>query len=161
MSSATVQSLAHKAVSNIRTGAGPSPSQSGPPSPHTPSRAIPSTFGSPSSLRAEEDILVVELGSRFIKIGLAGESAPKAFLHLDHEQQRRAGDHRIWRVGFRDDWKKREYGGRWGKDHELWQYDLRELDLGLLEDKLDRALREAFTKYGNVTQQRQFPAYSA
>jgi hypothetical protein len=28
----------------------------------------------------------------------------------------------------------------------LWQYDVREVDLGLVGDKLERALREAFTK---------------
>jgi hypothetical protein len=34
----------------------------------------------------------------------------------------------------------------WGKDHELWQYDVRGVDLGLVGDKIERALREAFTK---------------
>lgn len=38
-------------------------------------------------------------------------------------------------------------GVDWGSDYELWSYDLRSVDLGLVEDKLDRLLREAFSKF--------------
>ena len=34
----------------------------------------------------------------------------------------------------------------WGEGYELWKPDLRGLDMGLVGDKLDRAIREAFTK---------------
>jgi hypothetical protein len=150
MSSAAAPSLAHRTISNIRTGTTHSPAgqgQSGPSSPHTPSRAIASAFGSPSGLRAEEETIVVELGSRFVRVGFAGEPIPKAVLKLGAEEQRRVGDHRAWNVGYQDDWIRGETGGRWGQGHELWQHDLRGLDMGLVGDKLDRLLREAFTKY--------------
>ncbi|KAJ3943879.1 uncharacterized protein N0V96_006812 [Colletotrichum fioriniae] len=88
MSSSAAPSLAHRSIANIRTETG-SGISGGPASPHTPSRNISSTFGSPSSLRAEEDIIVIELGSRFIKLGFAGEPAPKAVLSLGPEQLRR------------------------------------------------------------------------
>ena len=33
------------------------------------------------------------------------------------------------------------------KNHELWRMDLREVDLGLVEDKLERAVREIYNNY--------------
>lgn len=145
MSSSAAPSLAHRSIANIRTETG-SGISGGPASPHTPSRNISSTFGSPSSLRAEEDIIVIELGSRFIKLGFAGEPAPKAVLSLGPEQLRRVGDFRTWDPDHKDDWRRRPTGKTWGDDHELWQYDVRTVDLGLVEDKIDRAIREALNK---------------
>lgn len=146
MSSGSGPSLAHRSVSNIRTEPG-GPSLGAPLSPHTPSRAISSTFGSPSSLRAEEDTIVIELGARFIKLGFAGEPVPKTVLSFGPEQQRRVGDFRAWDPDHKNDWRRRPRGHTWGGDHELWQHDVRSLDLGLVEDKIDRAIREALTKY--------------
>ncbi|GJC82434.1 hypothetical protein ColLi_05272 [Colletotrichum liriopes] len=145
MSSTTAPSLPHRSIANIRTETGPS--LGGPASPHTPSRTISSTFGSPSSLRAEDDNIVIELGSRFIKLGFAGEPAPKAVLSLDPEQLRRVGDFRTWDPEHKDDWRRRPTGKTWGVDHELWRYDVRTVDLGLVEDKIDRAIREALNKF--------------
>lgn len=147
MSSSAGPSLAHRSVSNIRTETGGGSSLGGPLSPHTPSRTVSSTFGSPSSLRAEEDIVVIELGSRFIRLGFAGEPTPKAIISLGPEEQRRVGDYRAWDPDHQDDWRRRPRGKAWGNDHQLWQYDLRLTDLGLVEDKIDRAIREALTKY--------------
>ncbi|KAF6832505.1 seryl-tRNA synthetase [Colletotrichum musicola] len=146
MSSGSGPSLAHRSVSNIRTEPG-GPGLGAPLSPHTPSRAISSAFGSPSSLRAEEDNIVIELGARFIKLGFAGEPAPKTVLSFGPEQQRRVGDFRAWDPDHKNDWRRRPRGYTWGGDHELWQHDVRSLDLGLVEDKIDRAIREALTKY--------------
>lgn len=42
---------------------------------------------------------------------------------------------------------RKRKGYEWGEDHELWRMDMRELDLGLVEDKIERAVREAYTKY--------------
>ncbi|OLN95321.1 Actin-related protein 10 [Colletotrichum chlorophyti] len=139
--------LAHRSIANIRTETSGGAGNGGPASPHTPSRTISSTFGSPSSLRAEEDTIVIELGARFVKLGFAGEPIPKAVLSLGPEQQRRVGDFRIWDPEHKDDWRQRPTGKMWGVDHELWQYDLRCVDLGLVEDKLDRAIREALNKF--------------
>lgn len=38
----------------------------------------------------------------------------------------------------------------WGEKHELWKLDLRNLDLGLVGDKIARAVREAYTKLVSV-----------
>jgi hypothetical protein len=63
------------------------------------------------------------------------------------EEQRRAGDYRKWQVGHDADWRMRAQGRDWGEAHELWKLDLRGINLGLVGDKIERALREAFTKY--------------
>jgi hypothetical protein len=150
MASASGPSLPHRTVSSIRTGTTHSPSghgQSGPTSPRTPSRTVNSAFGSPSALRSEDEIIVVEFGARAIRAGFAGDPTPKAVLPLGPEHTRRVGDHRAWRIGHQDARIPRtNQGSDWAQDYELWRYDLREVDLGLVEDKLDRALREVFTK---------------
>ncbi|KAL1873095.1 hypothetical protein VTK73DRAFT_1147 [Phialemonium thermophilum] len=138
-------SLAHRTLSSIRAGGSASPS--GPSSPHTPLRSIHSTFASPSSLRAEEDVVVIEFGTRCLRVGFSGDAAPRAYVSFGPEQQRRVGDFRVWRLDYVDDWRKRSAGEDWGRDHELWSLDVRNLDLGLVGDKIERALREAFTKY--------------
>ncbi|EFQ32161.1 uncharacterized protein GLRG_07305 [Colletotrichum graminicola M1.001] len=145
MSSSAAPSIPHRSIANIRTETGPS--IGGPASPHTPSRTISSTFGSPSSLRAEDDNIVIELGSRFIKLGFAGESSPKAVLSFGPEKLRRVGDFRTWDPEHKNDWRRRPTGKTWGVEHELWQFDVRTVDLGLVEDKIDRAIREALNKF--------------
>jgi hypothetical protein len=138
----------HRSVSNIRpsiTG-GQSPNPGGPGSPHTPVRAISSNFASPSTLRAEEDCVIIELGSRSLRAGFAGDVLPKAVIGFGPEEQRRAGDYRKWEAGHDADWRKRGQGQEWGEAHELWKLDLRSVNLGLVGDKIERALREAFTK---------------
>lgn len=132
---------AHRSVASIR-----SPASAQPASPSTPLRAISSAFGSPSALRAEEDCVIIELGARYFRAGFAGDATPKAVLEYGPEEQRRAGDYRRWEVGHEKDWRKRLRGNEWGDAYELWKPDLRSLDLGVIGDKIDRALREAFTK---------------
>ncbi|KAI1381103.1 actin-like ATPase domain-containing protein [Hypoxylon crocopeplum] len=147
MSSSAGPSLPHRAVSNIRAG-DRSSTQALPSTPHTPPRTIaPSAFGSPSTLRADDDVVVIELGSRKLRLGFAGDSAPKRIVSFGPEQQRRAGDFRAWDAAYQPDWRKRASGKSWGVDHELWQLDVRAQDLALIEDKLERELRDAFTKY--------------
>ncbi|KAI0884507.1 actin-like ATPase domain-containing protein [Annulohypoxylon maeteangense] len=147
MSSSAGASLPHRTVSSIRAG-DRSSVQALPSIPHTPPRTIvPSSFGSPSTLRADDEIIVIELGSRKLRIGFAGDPAPKKIVSFGPEQQRRAGDFRAWDVGYQADWRKRASGKPWGADHELWQLDVRGQDLALIGDKLERELRDAFTKY--------------
>ncbi|KAK3344357.1 hypothetical protein B0T25DRAFT_324713 [Lasiosphaeria hispida] len=133
--------LPHRSVANIKSPAG------GGSGPSTPMRSLASNFGSPSSLRAEEDLIVIEFGTRKLQVGFAGDAAPRGAIWFSPEQQRRVGDFRVWQADYQNDWKKRSYGNQWGRDHELWQSDVRGLDLGLVGDKIERALREAFTKY--------------
>jgi hypothetical protein len=140
MSAGAGPTLAHRSVASIRSA--PAQGQSSPSTtPHTPPRPISTSYGSPSTIRADDDIIVIELGSRFVKVGFAGDSLPKATLQCGLEQQRRVGDFRAW------EWlRKKTPGQAWEKDFEIWRYDLREVDLGLVHDKLDRLLRDAFSK---------------
>ncbi len=146
-------SLPHRAVTSIRSSGGGGGGGGGgaPVTPHTPTRpTIPSiAFGSPSSLRAEDDLVVVELGVRQLRVGFAGDAVPKRVAPLGPEQQRRVGDFRAWAPDFRDDWRGRCAGPSrpWGSDHELWRLDVRGQDLALVGDRLERELRDAFTKY--------------
>lgn len=122
--------------------------QADPPSPHTPQRTFSSTLSSPSlSYRAEEEILVFELGARHLSVGIAGENHPRCRLEFGPEDSRRVGDYRPYYPEYQDRPRKRKRDYRWGEDHELWRMDLRGVDLGLVEDKIERAVREAFTKY--------------
>lgn len=142
--------LPHRAVSTIRGGAtttNPSTSASSTigGDPRTPLRSMPSiasTFNSPSSLRAEDEILIIEFGSRKLRIGFAGDAAPKGVVTFRPEQTRRVGDFRRWDIGYVDEW----HNSGWGSDHELWKGDVRGLDLGLVGDRMERGLREAFSK---------------
>ncbi|KAI0182164.1 actin-like ATPase domain-containing protein [Hypoxylon sp. FL1284] len=139
--------LPHRTVSSIRAS-DRSAAQALPQTPQTPPRAIvPSAFGSPSSIRADDDVIVVELGSRKMRLGFAGDAAPKRIVSFGPEQQRRAGDFRAWDATYHTDWRRRASGTPWGIHHELWQLDMRGQDLALVGDKLERELRDAFTKY--------------
>ena len=144
MSSSSGPALAHRSVASIRATPAQGSSSQGASTPHTPSRSIASTYGSPSTIRADDDIIVIELGSRFIRVGFAGDTLPKATLQCGLEEQRRIGDFRAWQTG------PRQPGTAWAAEHEIWRYDLREVDLGLVRDKLDRLFREAFTKYDSL-----------
>jgi hypothetical protein len=140
----TISGPPHRSVSSIRPQ--PSIHQGSPSSPHTPLRTISSTFGSPSALRAEEDCIVLEIGGRYIRVGFAGQALPSAVIDFGPEQQRRPGDYRKWEVGYEKEWRKRIQNNGWGDAYELWRPELRGLDLGLVGEKVERAVREAFTK---------------
>lgn len=139
-------SLPHRAVSSIRGGAAPSGDAASSTNPRTPIRSIPSIpsqFNSPSSLRAEDEVLILEFGARRLRAGFAGDAVPKALVAFSPAQARRVGDLRAWEVGHVDDWAR---GNKWGEEHELWRNDVRGLDLGLVGDRMERGLREAFNK---------------
>lgn len=142
MSSGAGPTLAHRSVTSIRSGSEQG-QRGGPANPHTPttSRPVATTYGSPSSLRADDDIIVVEIGSRYVRAGFAGDSVPKAKLQCGPEEQRRVGDFRTWQG------TRLRNGTEWAAEHEIWRLDLRQLDLGLVQDKLERVMRDAFTKY--------------
>ncbi|KAG0645240.1 Actin-related 4 [Hyphodiscus hymeniophilus] len=136
---------AHRSVSSIRPQ--PTVNQGPPASPQTPLRTISSTYGSPSSLRAEEDVVVIEIGSRYMRAGFAGDATPKAVVGFGPEEQRRAGDFRKWEVGYDKNWRSRIVGKEWGDGQEIWKPDLRNVDLGLVGDKIERAIRVAYTRH--------------
>ncbi|KAF5975197.1 actin-related RO7 [Fusarium coicis] len=139
MASGAGSTLAHRSVASIRGGPpqGPSPT-----TPHTPNRSsVISSYGSPSTIRADDEFIVVELGSRHIRVGFAGDTSPRVVLQCSPEDQRRAGDFRGWQQ------PKRSPGLQWSKEHEFWRYDLRDIELGLYQDKLERVLHGAFSKF--------------
>ncbi|KAK3387455.1 hypothetical protein B0H63DRAFT_470049 [Podospora didyma] len=140
-------SLPHRSVANIRSPAAGGHHHSGGSGPSTPVRPLTSSFASPSSLRAEEDLLVIEFGIRKVQVGFAGDATPRGTEWFGPEEQRRVGDFRAWRPDYHRNWKHAASGKPWGRDHELWQADVRGQDLGLVSDKIERALRDAFTRY--------------
>lgn len=90
--------------------------------------------------------MVIELGTRYFRAGFAGEALPISTIAHGPEGQRRTGDYRKWEAGYDTEWRKRIQGKSWGEAYEFWSADLRDLDMGLVGDKLDRALRDAFAK---------------
>ncbi|KAF2805045.1 actin-like ATPase domain-containing protein [Mytilinidion resinicola] len=120
-----------------------------PESPRTPLlRSTSSIYGSPGgSFRSEEEYIVLELGSRYLRGGFPGESAPRCTLNFGPDQQRRVGDYRQWNPEYASKRRKRKRGEEWGREYELYRMDLRDEDLGLIEDKFERAMREAHNKY--------------
>ncbi|KAI1616846.1 hypothetical protein EDD37DRAFT_59749 [Exophiala viscosa] len=115
-------------------------------SPHTPSRYISSVQSSPGSsfFRAEEDPIIIELDPRGLSAGFQGESGPQCTILFTPQTSRRVGDHRTYLPDYKrrkDDLQPRS------NDFELWRSDVKDLDLGLLEDKLERAVREAYNKH--------------
>ncbi|KAF2133703.1 actin-like ATPase domain-containing protein [Dothidotthia symphoricarpi CBS 119687] len=105
-------------------------------------------YGSPGAgFRTEDECVVVELGARFVRGGFPGESTPRCTLPFGPEQQRRVGDYRQWEPAHAHRRHTPRKGEAWGQEHELYRLDLTGLDLGLVEDRFERAMREAYTKY--------------
>ncbi|GAM89776.1 hypothetical protein ANO11243_078150 [Dothideomycetidae sp. 11243] len=117
-----------------------------PGSPHTPvlSRNLSSHYGSPGSQRVEDENVIYEIGARVFRVGFAGDVGPKYICEYGPQSNIRAGDYvtHISNVRTRPD-QTLDTIAEW----ELWDYRLSELDLGLVQDKLDRALRTAHEKH--------------
>jgi actin-related protein len=122
------------------------PTAAAPASPRTPQRGISSTFSSPG-FRTEEESIIFEFGARYFRAGLAGDSAPRCVLNFGPEESRRVGDYRKWLPGYEERIRPIRPLETWGKDRQLWELDSREFDLGLAEDKIERAVRTAYTKF--------------
>ena len=108
---------------------------------------------SSSLFRSEEDAIIVELGSRWLHAGFEGESSPACTVGFGPQQSRRAGDYRDWLRGNLSDDALSQLrtvardAEDWVREHELWRMALRDVDLGLVEDKIERAFRDAYNKY--------------
>ncbi|KAF2873908.1 hypothetical protein BDV95DRAFT_627681 [Massariosphaeria phaeospora] len=120
-----------------------------PEAPRTPLlRSNSSFFASPGgSFRTEDEYVVIELGARFVRGGFPGESAPRCTLHFGPDQQRRVGDYRQWDPDSAKQRRNTKSGQGWSRDYELYRMDLSAVDLGVVEDKFERAMREAYNKY--------------
>lgn len=102
--------------------------------------------------------MVIEIGTRYLRAGFANEAAPRCVIPYTEDMWRRVGDkvvdsgkrggtmltHKAPIVSETVQAKKKSTRKSRG---ELWQYDLRSLDTGLVEDLIERALREAYNKY--------------
>ncbi|KAL9089798.1 MAG: hypothetical protein Q9165_005592 [Trypethelium subeluteriae] len=143
----------------IRTPiAAQAPALSSPTTPQTPllGRSYSSALNSPSaSFRSTDDEpLILEIGSRYLRAGLAGERAPRCLLDFSPNEQRRVGDYRQWLPAGTQVGGLSQPKHSWGRDHELWRMDLSQVDLALVEDKIERAFRIASTKYLMETAQK-------
>ncbi|RAH49211.1 putative actin-related protein RO7 [Aspergillus brunneoviolaceus CBS 621.78] len=129
-----------------------------PSSPHTPQhhlRSNNSSFASTTSstsFRGEEDAIIFELGARWLRAGFEGESAPMCMVSCGPEECRRVGDYRGWLKTNNPDTDPAQSRPLvnpedWASAYELWKMDLREADLGLVEDKIERVFRETYNKY--------------
>jgi actin-related protein len=121
-----------------------------PESPRTPplGRSVSSLFGSPGgSFRTDDDYVVVEVGSRFVRAGFPGESTPRCTLPYDPDRQRRVGDYRQWEPEHAHTRRKPQHGHDWGADFELYRMDLGRVDLGLVEDKFESTMRDVYNRY--------------
>ncbi|KAI9371868.1 hypothetical protein BJX61DRAFT_509975 [Aspergillus egyptiacus] len=126
--------------------------RSSPQTPHHQSRSNNSSFASTSSgFRVEEDAVIFELGARWLRAGFEGESEPKCIVGFGPEESRRVGDYRGWLRGTvaapEEPRPAPATPEDWTRPYELWNMDLRDVDLGLFEDKLERAFRETYNKY--------------
>ena len=143
MSTAT-PSISHHKIRGTRPSAGPLQNAS----PHTPlSRSVSGLYGSPgSSFRIDdENLLIFEIGSRCMRAGFAGESAPRCKIEYTPEMWRRVGDYRQWEPGYR---RRIGRGKKWAEGYELWEgLDVRGLDLGVVEDRVEKIVRDAESKY--------------
>ncbi|KAH8424162.1 putative actin-related protein RO7 [Aspergillus melleus] len=108
-----------------------------------------STSSASSSFRGEEDAIIFEFGARWLRAGFEGDSAPVCVVGCGPEDCRRAGDYRGWVKGSQAE-ESRPQGipaEEWTGRYELWKMDLRDVDLGLVEDKIERMFRETYNKY--------------
>ncbi|KAB8349509.1 hypothetical protein FH972_023535 [Carpinus fangiana] len=135
-------------LASIRSPNSPGPVSPG--APRTPlfNRSFSSPFASPrAEFSASDEVFVLEFGSRYLRIGLGGERRPRCILDFGPSTQRRAGDYSGGLSGAAGSQNIKSVDQQsWGKDHELWQLDLRHVDLGLIKDKIERAVREAMAQ---------------
>ncbi|KAL2008142.1 hypothetical protein VTN00DRAFT_8124 [Thermoascus crustaceus] len=139
--------------SSLRHSTGPSSPST--PTAHHHTRSTISSFASTSSpgasFRNEEEAVILEFGSRWLRAGFEGDSAPMCVMGFGPEQSRKAGDYRGWiRTSEESDAEKERLIMKpedWAREHELWRMDLREVDLGLVEDKIERTIREIYNTY--------------
>ncbi|KAB8230474.1 putative actin-related protein RO7 [Aspergillus alliaceus] len=109
-----------------------------------------STSSASSSLRGEEDAIIFEFGSRWLRAGFEGDSTPTCVVGCGPEDSRRAGDYRGWLKGSLNAATPRPQSvdaEEWTSAYELWRMDVRDVDLGLVEDKIERMFRETYNKY--------------
>ncbi|KAJ9657149.1 hypothetical protein H2198_004507 [Neophaeococcomyces mojaviensis] len=108
-----------------------------------PARYVSSNLSTPgSTFGKEEDAVIFELTPRYIKAGIEGESHAQCRVAFTPDASRRHGDYRTWLPGYHRANEGPE--SLWGEAYELWRNDLKDVDLGLLSNKLERVVREIY-----------------
>ncbi|KAE9973937.1 hypothetical protein BLS_003336 [Venturia inaequalis] len=115
-------------------------------------RSISGLYGSPgSSFRIEdENQIIFEFGSRYMRAGFAGEPGPRCTTQFNPDLWRRVGDYRQWEPGYE---KKSQRKVTWGEEYELWRPDVQglysdtPLDQGLVEDRIGKCVRDCENNY--------------
>lgn len=123
-----------------------------PGSPRTPlaGRRISSQLGSPGSLAREpEEVVVYELHARSLSAGFAGESKPRCVHRFGYQtgDGRRVGDFREFLGGQASIAQPNRDFASWAAPYELFQADIRHLDLALVSDRLERAVRTVHASF--------------
>lgn len=121
-------------------------------SPRTPlvGRSISGQFGSPGALSREpEEVVVYELHPRFLSAGFAGEGKPRCVHRFGYQpgDGRRVGDFRHFFEQPKAATQRPRDDARWSAPYELFSVDVGDLDFALLQDRLERALRNVHTEY--------------
>ncbi|KAJ5793924.1 hypothetical protein N7457_000523 [Penicillium paradoxum] len=139
----------HSATSSLRHSQTARPA-----SPHTPqtrsgNTSFTSNTSPGSSFRNEDDAIIFEIGARWLRAGFEGNSAPACVVGFGPEESRRAGDYRGWMQGSIGAARLPQPVDveEWTQAYELWRLDSREVDLGLVEDKIERAFRETYNQF--------------
>jgi actin-related protein len=115
-------------------------------------RSVSGLYGSPgSSFRIEdENQIVFEFGSRYMRAGFAGEPGPRCTTAFGPDLWRRIGDYRQWEL--EDERDSRRHITR-SDEYELWRPDVQgvhegpPLDLGLVEDRIAKCVRDCENNY--------------
>jgi hypothetical protein len=123
-----------------------------PGSPRTPliGRTVSGQFGSPGALNREpEEIVVYELHSRSLSAGFAGESKPRCVHRFGYHlgDGRRVGDFREFSQNPGKKVQRSKDDASWSEPYELYCANVRDLDLGLMSDRLERAVRQIHTEH--------------
>lgn len=146
-------SASKRASTNSSLRHGQSVQPASPRTPQQPIRSGSTSFGntspSSSSFRSEDDAIIFEIGSRWLRAGFEGNSSPACVIGFGPEESRRAGDYRGWIQGSTGIGRLPQPldAEEWARAYELWRPESREVDLGLVEDKIERAFRETYNQF--------------
>jgi actin-related protein len=134
-----------------------------PGSPRTPliARSISGQFGSPGALNREpEELVIYELHPRSLSAGFAGESRPRCVHRFGYHlgDGKRVGDFREFAQNSGSKTKRDKGDERWSEPYELFRPNVRNVDLALMSDRLERAVRQIHYEHLQLNSSRSLKA---
>ena len=134
-----------------------------PGSPRTPliGRTISGQYGSPGALsRDPEELVIYELHPRSLSAGFAGESRPRCVHRFGYHlgDARRVGDFREFSKKPGKKVQRNKDDESWSQPNELYIANVRDLDLALMSDRLERAVRQIHTEHLQLVSSRTLKA---